>query len=286
MIETLALATLVLAASSSEGSETRTASETEYDPAFLQQRREEVQRAILERMVRTLWVNSWADAEEEACRSHAGEELFDSAPDNDEYKEEFQELAETIYRDIQKGWKKDPAIVLLENEKYAGWDLDTLISEWGYYAAMEVLGHGVCWTDDHELLRTGFSPMETLIGKARVLPRVGDLHLYHENISIQPPGPERSWIDDPNKAWDALAGPSSDPIDFLDEWGEDYKEELEEFVRLVDKNLGLEFDDEGIEDTVKILSKTLDAALKAWKEKKKEEFEDEEDKEEFEEEEP
>lgn len=102
----------------------------------------DVDPSILDMMARTLFVSEWASLMEERGESFSGMELMDVAPDT---PPEFEEIAQRLYRDIEQQNN-----VNLEEFIPPGEDEDFDREDFGYCLAMEALGQGVSWSDDHE----------------------------------------------------------------------------------------------------------------------------------------
>jgi len=117
-------------------------------------------KKIVDAMARAMYVSGWANREEEACRSHGGEELMDIAP-------------KTSRRTQDKGWllcgmfeqANGCSIITLflramiadglipdfnwESEEFERL-YDQYAKEFGHYLAMRAMGTGVAWEDDHK----------------------------------------------------------------------------------------------------------------------------------------
>ncbi len=100
---------------------------------------------IVGAMARALFVTAWADAEEEAGRTHHGE-LMDLAP---ETTPEAIDAAEALSREFEE--KNQTAFDVMYETAAAMEDHDVSPTpeDFGHYTAMEALGHGVSWKDDH-----------------------------------------------------------------------------------------------------------------------------------------
>jgi len=110
---------------------------TPTDLAGLVRKETAVNQSIKDAMARALWVTAWADYEEEAGRTYPGQELMDVAP---ETPPDAHKAAEMLWSKIKAANRNK------EITTPAGGDPE----EFGFYLAMEALGHGVAWTDDHE----------------------------------------------------------------------------------------------------------------------------------------
>jgi len=93
-------------------------------------------QSIIDGIARTLFVDSWANSEAEAGRAYPGEDLMDVAP---ETTPEAYDAAKLVVQETER-INKRPLVAPEGTDPY----------EFGFYIAMEILGHGVAWTDDHE----------------------------------------------------------------------------------------------------------------------------------------
>lgn len=121
---------------------------------------------IINSMARTLfvlsytdWCDTWDEANDperrpaDAISARSGEDWFDVAPDG-YVSEDCARLAAVLYGRIWQAWGADPWLVLYWND-HTG---DTAagrraLHDWGHYAIMSLLGHGVCFEDVHDTLR-------------------------------------------------------------------------------------------------------------------------------------
>jgi hypothetical protein len=124
----------------------------------LHQKKESVEEAetesfqddIIEAMARALFVSAWADAEEQEGRSFGGGvDLMDVAPKTSaEAKQHAKKLAKQFEQ--KNGMSLDELLAkAAEADKDADIDSD-YASDFGHYLAMQAMGHGVSWFDDHE----------------------------------------------------------------------------------------------------------------------------------------
>lgn len=126
---------------------------------------------IHEAMARAFFVCAWADAMEEAGKLPGQCELMDIAPETsnqalDEAKKLYFEieaendihLDEFVPPGFTDGSEEDeyvlPGFVPSEDgnpeeEELQPWDTEAA-EQFGHYLAMEAMGHGVRWSDDHE----------------------------------------------------------------------------------------------------------------------------------------
>jgi hypothetical protein len=103
---------------------------------------------IVQSIARTLFVNAWADREEELGRSHGGQELFDIAPKTSRAAQDDAWRLVGMFEALNHMniWAISAKVLkgagLPDNEKNQ--------AELGYLLTMEALGHGVSWMDDHD----------------------------------------------------------------------------------------------------------------------------------------
>lgn len=106
-------------------------------------------RDIVDQMARTFWVNAWAQSieEEGGVPAGPGEDLMDAAPP-------------THWRAYLKAWTYVDELAEANQMTPAGMyrqalvraalrDTEAIREKFGHYVAMEALGHGVSWRDDH-----------------------------------------------------------------------------------------------------------------------------------------
>lgn len=117
-----------------------------------------LERSIADGMARAFHVSAWADREEELGRLRGGQELMDVAPPTtEEAKQEAWKLIGSM--ETANGMNL-PAIfaqALIADGKTTkdlpeGWVsvAEDNAEEFGHYMAMQSLGHGVSWFDDHK----------------------------------------------------------------------------------------------------------------------------------------
>lgn len=116
----------------------------------------DVYAIMVNSMARTLFVDQWANEEEEQGRCYSGQNLMDVAPETpSEYRDEALRLvghmeAANGMAFVCLAYKAFVADGLTTYEDDDGWDkvTDDVLEEFGHYVAMASLGHGVCWEDD------------------------------------------------------------------------------------------------------------------------------------------
>jgi hypothetical protein len=102
---------------------------------------------IIEEMARALFVSSWADREEEAGRSHGGEELMDIAPPT---PKRAVQAAKKLAERMEDGNNVSlDALYILAAMQPGKHYKKPDPHDFGHYVAMQALGHGVSWWDDH-----------------------------------------------------------------------------------------------------------------------------------------
>lgn len=120
---------------------------------------------IIASMARTFWVDAYASAwdndelKEDAPHAGAGDDWFDYAPPT---PEEAVEFAAYVAGQVSIINKNAPFLLVREAAKADGEHPDDIeelfsangktsyIEEFGYCLAMQCLGSGVRWTDNHE----------------------------------------------------------------------------------------------------------------------------------------
>lgn len=150
------------------------------------------ERQIIDAMARAMFVTTWADRMEERGLGHklSGQKLMDIAPKTS--------------RDALAAAKKLAAMFAKANEGASMNDLyaralnvagkrrgDTSPHSFGHYMAMEAMGHGVSWTDDHPEFKVNIPYFEYYPGRGAIkgmasgkahfgsIPQVGDTITYY-----------------------------------------------------------------------------------------------------------
>jgi hypothetical protein len=110
---------------------------------------ESFQDDIVEAMARALFVSAWADAEEEEGRSFGGGvDLMDVAPKTSaEAKQHAKKLAKQFEQ--KNGMSLDELLAKAAEADDASVDSE-YARDFGHYLAMQAMGHGVSWFDDHK----------------------------------------------------------------------------------------------------------------------------------------
>ena len=111
---------------------------------------------IVEKIARTFFVDAWArDEEYEAERDPdyelpfgPGDDLMDVAPDT---PRDALKAAEEYAQEIEKANKMSLDRMFEHAARIAGEDPEDagLAEDFGFVTAMEALGHGISWRDDH-----------------------------------------------------------------------------------------------------------------------------------------
>lgn len=127
------------------------------------------ERQIIDAMARAMFVTTWADRMEERGLGHklSGQDLMDVAPKTS--------------RDALAAAKKLAAMFAEANEGASMNDLyaralnvagahkgDTSPHSFGHYMAMEAMGHGVSWTDDHPEFKVNIPYFEYYPGRGAI----------------------------------------------------------------------------------------------------------------------
>jgi len=117
----------------------------------------DIERTIVTAMARAMFVDNWADQEEEEGRCYPGQELMDVAPETPEdyllaaYRlaGHFEALNKMAL--VCLAFKAFVADGLATYEEDNLWEQisDDILQEFGHYLYMRARGHGVCWEDDH-----------------------------------------------------------------------------------------------------------------------------------------
>ena len=113
---------------------------------------------ILEGMARALWVTSYADWVEQQdvtaqreLGARGGQDWNDVAP---ETPESASDAARDLYLAISRANDKSPVDLLGEALRADGKKFSSSLADsFGHYLAMQALGHGVSWFDDHAQFR-------------------------------------------------------------------------------------------------------------------------------------
>lgn len=124
-------------------------------------------------MARAFFVSAWADNEEENGRNYPGKDLMEVAPETPEFVVRFaykflgrieQANDTNIYALVEQAavadrYPKDDILQFTRENRLASYQNATTraisatngkyVSDFGHYLAMEGLGHGVSWFDDH-----------------------------------------------------------------------------------------------------------------------------------------
>jgi hypothetical protein len=102
---------------------------------------------ILDAMARAFFVSAWANWEDEYGDTNlAGVELMDVAP---ETEKEAIDAAAKLYTEIEQINNIDLGEFIPPGFTESNYD-DSAARVFGHYLAMEAMGHGVSWSDDHE----------------------------------------------------------------------------------------------------------------------------------------
>lgn len=118
----------------------------------------DIRNMILESMARAAFVQWYASEEEEAGRNiPPGEDWMDHAP---ETSEEAKKWASDTLEVIEQSHQTPAEMLLLrairadnglQDTSGKQYSFERYVDLFGHYLAMEALGHGVSWFDDHEV---------------------------------------------------------------------------------------------------------------------------------------
>ena len=96
---------------------------------------------------RALFVQAWGNYEEERGRSHGGVDLMDAAPTT---PGAAKKAAKALVERVEALNGDTIANIYHALASAPGrHDKDPTVEDFGHYAAMQALGHGVSWFDDH-----------------------------------------------------------------------------------------------------------------------------------------
>jgi RNA binding exosome subunit len=110
---------------------------------------------IIDAAARAFFVNDWADREGEAGRTYPGEDLMDVAPDTSKSAEAFgKKFIEAIEK--KQGKSIEKLYVRAATDDSSKHLKKPTEEDFGYALAMQALGTGVAWSDDHPEL--GWKP--------------------------------------------------------------------------------------------------------------------------------
>ena len=116
---------------------------------------------ILDSMERTLvvlaymdWCDAWDSNDPRptgkrptgAVSARGGEDWMDAAPVGSRaFRRRCTDRAAILYGQIAQAWGGKPYAALYQHD-------DKDARDWGHYAVMSAVGHGVAWGDDHDAL--------------------------------------------------------------------------------------------------------------------------------------
>lgn len=128
-----------------------------------------LEMAVINGMARAFYVSAWADLQEQRSENYPGQEYMDDAPDTPEDVTLFAAHYAGAFAQANRTTGYASLITLLyAAAKADGIDTDkededgkrfweqpvnrfnSYAQEFGHYVAMQALGHGVGWFDDHE----------------------------------------------------------------------------------------------------------------------------------------
>jgi len=102
---------------------------------------------IVASMARTLFVVAWAQREEEKGRTYPGQDLMDVAPKT---SPKAEAAAKKLALEIEEMNDASlDALLVLASMQPGKHYKESYSYDFGYGLAMQALGHGVSWWDDH-----------------------------------------------------------------------------------------------------------------------------------------
>lgn len=118
---------------------------------------------IIRSMARTLIVESfasWSDENPERGEPYmarGGQDWMDTTPAMSPACQEAALIeAAVLYGRIKQSWGTEPWILVHQHGGvHGGSRCEQDLKDWGHYAVMTCIGHGVAWEDDHKHLATG-----------------------------------------------------------------------------------------------------------------------------------
>lgn len=127
------------------------------------------ERQIIDAMARAMFVTTWADRMEERGLGHklAGQELMDIAPKTSRDALAAAKKLATMFAEANEGASMNDLYARALNVagKHGG---DTSPHSFGHYMAMEAMGHGVSWTDDHPEFKVNIPYFEYYPGRGLI----------------------------------------------------------------------------------------------------------------------
>lgn len=110
---------------------------------------------IIDAAARAFFVNDWAREEEEKGNTYPGEDLMDVAPETSDAAEAFgKKFIETIEK--KQGKSIEQLYTRAATDDSSRHLKEPTEADFGHYLAMQALGTGVAWSDDHPEL--GWKP--------------------------------------------------------------------------------------------------------------------------------
>jgi hypothetical protein len=119
---------------------------------------DEMDLHVIEGMARAFWVCAWADREEEVGRTYPGQDIDDAAPETPLVA---KLEAARFYGRIEAKYGLDFAVIMRcafiadgfsddADDRNVWWNASpAYLESFGHYLAMQAMGHGVSWFDDH-----------------------------------------------------------------------------------------------------------------------------------------
>lgn len=129
----------------------------------------DLDHAVIDGMARAFYVQAWATEQEEKGELYAGQQFMDDAPETPEYVREFamqysgrlieansrMSLPVLLYMAAKADGIDTDEKVMIDGEESSYWEVsvnrwNNYAGEFGHCVAMQALGHGVSWFDDHK----------------------------------------------------------------------------------------------------------------------------------------
>lgn len=132
----------------------------------MSERPTDVELAFVAGAARAMFVTAWADKQEERGHTYPGQELMDVAPKTPRYAilRAWQLMGRM--EAINNGYEIHALIAAARRADKLGEEFDEEYCRlFGHYYAMQSLGHGVSWFDDHE-------PLDLLYGATLQFPHI------------------------------------------------------------------------------------------------------------------
>lgn len=127
------------------------------------------ERQIIDAMARAMFVTTWADRMEERGLGHklSGQKLMDIAPKTSRDALAAAKKLAAMFAEANEGASMNDLYARALNVagKHEG---DASPHSFGHYMAMEAMGHGVSWTDDHPEFKVNIPRFEYYPGRGAI----------------------------------------------------------------------------------------------------------------------